>query len=60
MATLTAENFMVITDYAAEFLAEKHGITAEQVMDAVLGGNQRAIEQVLTLVRTGLAVVDQM
>lgn len=51
---------MVITGYAAEFLAEKHGITAEQVMDAVLGGNQRAIEQVLKLVRTGLAVVNKM
>lgn len=60
MATLTAENLMVITDYAAEFLAEKHGITAEQVMDAVLGGNEKAIAQVLTLVRIGLEQVAKM
>lgn len=60
MAALTAENFMAITDYAAEFLAEKHGITAEQVMDAVLGGNQRAIAQVLQLTRIGMEQVAKM
>lgn len=60
MATLTAENFVEITTYAAEFLSEKHGLTAEQVMDAVLGGNERAIAQVLQLVRIGLEQVAKM
>lgn len=60
MATLTADVFTEITTYTAEFLAEKHGLTTEQVMDAVLGGNERAIAQVLQLTRIGLEQVAKM
>ena len=45
---------LIIKDSALQFLADKHGLTVDEVVIAVQSGNVRATEQFNTLVQAGI------
>ena len=45
---------LIIKDSALQFLADKHGLTVDEVVIAVQSGNVRAAEQFDTLVQAGI------
>lgn len=50
----------IISDSAIEHLANKHGLTQAEVMAALLSGNQRAIDQFMQLIMTGIDATKDM
>lgn len=50
----------IVNESALQFLADKHGLTVQEVVAAILSGNQRATEQYTQLVAKGLEQVKTM
>lgn len=51
---MTERQLSIITGYAVEFLAEKHGTTTKAVTDAIQAGHEKLAQQFAKLVAVGI------